>query len=131
MLGRQRYLFRRSVSRLSMHPGRKCSTNSSRRTTKVVMCASFPPPSPLVECTFVLLTYHPRDLNTRSSGIRLEEYATHAVLVPLESVRRALNGLIGADTILTGHASTMTCARRTSCIGGSSIWPRSSLTRGP
>jgi len=43
------------------------------------------------------------DLNTRFSGIRLEEYATRAVL-PLESVRRALARLIGADTILIGHA---------------------------
>lgn len=43
------------------------------------------------------------DLNTRFSGIRAEEYATRAVL-PLESVRRALDRLIGADTILIGHA---------------------------
>ncbi|KAI0307161.1 ribonuclease H-like protein [Multifurca ochricompacta] len=43
------------------------------------------------------------DLNTRFSGIHLEEYAARAVL-PLESVRRALGQLIGADTILIGHA---------------------------
>jgi RNA exonuclease 1 len=44
-----------------------------------------------------------RDLNTRFSGIRPEEYATRAVL-PLESVQRAMARLIGADTILIGHA---------------------------
>jgi RNA exonuclease 1 len=44
-----------------------------------------------------------RDLNTRFSGIRPEEYATRAVL-PLESVQCAMARLIGADTILIGHA---------------------------
>ena len=44
-----------------------------------------------------------RDLNTRFSGIRSEEYAARAVL-SLESVQRALARLIGADTILIGHA---------------------------
>jgi len=43
------------------------------------------------------------DLNTRFSGIHPEEYATRAVL-PLESVQHALARLIGADTILIGHA---------------------------
>ncbi|KAI0254695.1 ribonuclease H-like protein [Lactifluus subvellereus] len=43
------------------------------------------------------------DLNTRFSGIRPEEYAARAVL-PLEAVQRALGQLIGADTILIGHA---------------------------
>ncbi|KAI0304099.1 Rexo1 protein [Russula brevipes] len=43
------------------------------------------------------------DLNTRFSGIRPEEYAARGVL-PLDSVRRALARLIGADTILIGHA---------------------------
>ncbi|KAI0005018.1 Rexo1 protein [Russula compacta] len=43
------------------------------------------------------------DLNTRFSGIRPEEYAARGVL-PLESVRRALARLIGADTILIGHS---------------------------
>jgi len=43
------------------------------------------------------------DLNTRFSGIHSEEYAARAVL-RLESVQRALARLIGADTILIGHA---------------------------
>ncbi|KAI0284216.1 ribonuclease H-like domain-containing protein [Russula aff. rugulosa BPL654] len=43
------------------------------------------------------------DLNTRFSGIHPEEYAARAVL-PLESIQRALARLIGADTILIGHA---------------------------
>ena len=52
---------------------------------------------------FRVVDLPPRDLNTRFSGIRPEEYATHAVL-PLESVRRALDQLIGAETVLIGHA---------------------------
>lgn len=43
------------------------------------------------------------DLNTRFSGIQSEEYAARAVL-PLKSIQRALARLIGADTILIGHA---------------------------
>lgn len=43
------------------------------------------------------------DLNTRFSGIHSEEFAARAVL-PLKSVQRALARLIGADTILIGHA---------------------------
>ena len=44
-----------------------------------------------------------RDMNTRFSGIHPEEYAARAVL-PLASVQRALARLVGADTILIGHA---------------------------
>jgi len=57
----------------------------------------------LVRVYFWVVDLPPRDLNTRFSGIRPEEYATRGVL-PLESVRRALDRLIGADTILIGHA---------------------------
>jgi RNA exonuclease 1 len=44
-----------------------------------------------------------RDFNTRFSGIHPEEYAARAKL-PLEAIRRTLGQLIGADTILIGHA---------------------------
>jgi RNA exonuclease 1 len=43
------------------------------------------------------------DLNTRFSGIHPEEYAARAKL-PLGAIQRALGRLIGADTILIGHA---------------------------
>lgn len=42
------------------------------------------------------------DLNTRFSGIHLDEYA--GAVLTLESMRRALGRLIGTDTILIGHA---------------------------
>ncbi len=44
-----------------------------------------------------------RDLNSRFSGIHSEQYAERAVL-SLESAQRALAWLIGADTVLIGHA---------------------------
>lgn len=43
------------------------------------------------------------DFNTRFSGITPEMYAERAVL-PLSSIRKLMNALIGKDTILIGHA---------------------------
>ena len=63
----------------------------------------FPPTLASRRAHFRVVDLPPRDLKTRFSGIHPEEYSTHAVLVPLESVRRALNGPISADTILIGH----------------------------
>ncbi|EJD01091.1 uncharacterized protein FOMMEDRAFT_110616 [Fomitiporia mediterranea MF3/22] len=43
------------------------------------------------------------DYNTRFSGITEEEYKEKAVL-PLKSIRRALDAFINSDTIIIGHA---------------------------
>ncbi|KAK7060573.1 RNA exonuclease 3 [Paramarasmius palmivorus] len=43
------------------------------------------------------------DYNTRFSGITAEEYNVKALL-PLSSIRRSLDALLDADTILIGHA---------------------------
>lgn len=45
---------------------------------------------------------HCSDFNTRFSGITPENYAT--AVLPLASIRKALDGLINSDTIIIGHA---------------------------
>ena len=54
-----------------------------------------------------LLSYHilnpaNRDFNTRFSGITAEKYAS--AVMPLVSVRKALDKLINSETIIIGHA---------------------------
>ena len=45
---------------------------------------------------------HPRDFNTRFSGINADNYAT--AVKPLASIRNSLDELINTHTIIIGHA---------------------------
>ena len=103
MLGRQRCLFRHVCISVVDASGKKVFDELIKTDDESADVRHFPPTLASRRAHFRVVDLPPRDLKTRFSGIHPEEYSTHAVLVPLESVRRALNGLISANTILIGH----------------------------
>lgn len=55
-----------------------------------------------MESLLTFLHIRCRDFNTRFSGINAENYAS--AVYPLASVRKSLDGIINARTIVIGHA---------------------------